>query len=337
LQSHDLDDATAFAATRELLSGDTSATHIAAFLVALRAKGESAVELAAMLRAVRNASRRVELSAGLSSTAMDIVGTGGDKSNSVNISTMTSIVVSACGVPVCKHGNRASSSQCGTADVLEELGVTIELTPEGVAQCLERAGVAFCLAPAFHPAFRHVGPTRRELGVPTVFNLLGPLANPAPITRMLVGVADVKMMEVMASALASRGVTDAWLVHGDGGLDELSLSGVNRIVALHENSVTTLTIDAVDVGLNRASVEDLRGGDAAFNAGVVRALLSGEHGAVRDVVLLNAAAALMVAGKSSDVVTGVQLARDAIDSGRASQVLETFVKESAAAAANVTR
>lgn len=290
-----------------------------------------------MLRAVRDASRRVELSGGLSSTAMDIVGTGGDKSNSVNISTMTSIVVSACGVPVCKHGNRASSSQCGTADVLDELGVTIELTPEGVAKCLERAGIAFCLAPVFHPAFRHVGPTRRELGVPTVFNLLGPLANPAPVTRMLVGVADANMMDVMASALASRGVTDAWLVHGDGGLDELSLSGVNRVVALHGNSVTRLTVDAVDVGLNRASVEDLRGGDAAFNAGVVRALLAGDHGAVRDVVLLNSAAALVVAGKVEDIAIGVQVARDAIDSGRAAHVLEAFVKESAAAAANVTR
>jgi len=337
LQSRDLDDATAFAATCELLSGDTSTTHIAAFLIALRAKGESAVELAAMLRAVRNASLQVRLSDALSSTAMDIVGTGGDKSNSVNISTMTSIVVAACGVPVFKHGNRASSSQCGTADVLDELGVIIELTPDGVAQCLERAGIAFCLAPAFHPAFRHVGPTRRELGVPTVFNLLGPLANPAPITRMLVGVADAKMMEVMASALATRGVTDAWLVHGDGGLDELSLSGVNHVVALRDGSVTTHTVDAVDVGLTRASVDDLRGGDAAFNAQVVRSLLAGEHGVVRDVVLLNAAAALVVAGKAKDIATGMQLAQDALDSGRGAHVLETFVKESAAAAANVAR
>jgi anthranilate phosphoribosyltransferase len=332
-----MDDAIAYAATRELLSGETSTTHIAAFLVALRAKGESAGELAAMLRAVREASRRVKLNSRLAASAIDVVGTGGDKSNTVNISTMTSLVVAACGVPVCKHGNRASSSQCGTADVLENLGVTIELSPEGVAQCLEQAGIAFCLAPAFHPAFRHVGPTRRELGVPTVFNLLGPLANPAPVTRMLVGVANQSMMSVMASALDSRGVTDAWLVHGHDGLDEMSLAGPNTVIELRDGRQSTLDVDATDVGLSRASVDELRGGDATFNAGVVRALLDGEHGAVRDVVLLNAAAALVVAKESRDVAHGVQKARDAIDSGKAKRILEVFVNESAAAAANVTR
>ena len=332
-----MDDAIAYAATRELLSGETSTTHIAAFLVALRAKGESAGEVAAMLRAVREASRRVELNSRLAASAIDVVGTGGDKSNTVNISTMTSLVVAACGVPVCKHGNRASSSQCGTADVLENLGVTIELSPEGVAQCLEQAGIAFCLAPAFHPAFRHVGPTRRELGVPTVFNLLGPLANPAPITRMLVGVANQSMMSVMASALDSRGVTDAWLVHGHDGLDEMSLAGPNTVIELRDGRQSTLVVDATDVGLSRASVDELRGGDATFNAGVVRALLDGEHGAIRDVVLLNAAAALVVAKESTGVAHGVQMARDAIDSGKAKRILEVFVNESAAAAANVTR
>ena len=332
-----MDDAIAYAATRELLSGETSTTHIAAFLVALRAKGESAGEVAAMLRAVREASRRVELNSRLAASAIDVVGTGGDKSNTVNISTMTSLVVAACGVPVCKHGNRASSSQCGTADVLENLGVTIELSPEGVAHCLEQAGIAFCLAPAFHPAFRHVGPTRRELGVPTVFNLLGPLANPAPITRMLVGVANQSMMSVMASALDSRGVTDAWLVHGHDGLDEMSLAGPNTVIELRDGRQSTLDVDATDVGLSRASVDELRGGDATFNAGVVRALLDGEHGAVRDVVLLNAAAALVVAKESTGVAHGVQMARDAIDSGKAKRILEVFVNESAAAAANVTR
>lgn len=332
-----MDDAIAYAATRELLSGETSTTHIAAFLVALRAKGESAGELAAMLRAVREASRRVELNSRLAASAIDVVGTGGDKSNTVNISTMTSLVVAACGVPVCKHGNRASSSQCGTADVLENLGVTIELSPEGVVHCLEQAGIAFCLAPAFHPAFRHVGPTRRELGVPTVFNLLGPLANPAPITRMLVGVANQSMMSVMASALDSRGVTDAWLVHGHDGLDEMSLAGPNTVIELRDGRQSTLEVDATDVGLSRASVDELRGGDATFNAGVVQALLDGEHGAVRDVVLLNAAAALVVAKESADMSHGVQMARDAIDSGKAKRILEVFVNESAAAAANVTR
>lgn len=332
-----MDDAIAYAATRELLSGETSTTHIAAFLVALRAKGESAGEVAAMLRAVREASRRVTLNSRLAASAIDVVGTGGDKSNTVNISTMTSLVVAACGVPVCKHGNRASSSQCGTADVLENLGVTIELSPEGVARCLEQAGIAFCLAPAFHPAFRHVGPTRRELGVPTVFNLLGPLANPAPVTRMLVGVANQSTMSVMASVLDSRGVTDAWLVHGHDGLDEMSLAGPNTVIELRDGRQSTLEVDATDVGLSRARVDELRGGDATFNAGVVRALLDGEHGAVRDVVLLNVAAALVVAKESTDVAHGVQMARDAIDSGKAKRILEVFVNESAAAAANVTR
>jgi len=325
LQRNDLSDDLAFDAVTDILEGRATPSQIAAFLVALRAKGETAIELQGMLRAVREASVHVSLSLEVAQHAMDIVGTGGDHSHSVNVSTMSALVVAGAGVPVCKHGNYASSSSCGAADVLKELGVVIELDAQGVESCIAEAGMGFCLAPRFHPAFRHAGPTRREIGVPTAFNLLGPMANPAPIANMLVGVANPSMLENMATALHSRGVKHAWVVHGHGGLDELSLSGDNDVVQLHDGKINKLTVNAKDFGITPSGLDAVRGGDAKVNAAVCHALLSGEEGAVRDIVSFNAGTALYIAGVASEVAEGIERAHASIDSGAARDVLEALI------------
>jgi len=329
----DLDDAQSKAAMQSMLSGEASPAQIAAFLVALRTKGETATELWGLLDAVRGASARVELSADLAGKSIDIVGTGGDSSHSVNVSTMAALVVAGAGVPVCKHGNRAASSKCGTADVLEELGVTLELTGEGVAECVRRAGMGFAFAPVFHPAFRHVAPVRRELGVPTVFNMIGPMANPAPVAYMLVGVANPQRMSAMAAVLAQR-TSSSLVVHGHGGLDELSLAGANRAIATRGSAVhAEVTIDANDLGLLRATNDELRGGDPTHNAKVVIELLENRlQGPIRNVVLLNAAAALHVAGAAESLTMGITLAEASLSSGAARTVLSSFVDASQRAA-----
>lgn len=328
MQGRDLSVEQASDVVSTILQGDASSAQIAAFLVALRVKGETAAELQGMLQAVRHASVQVELPSDLAARAIDIVGTGGDHSNSVNVSTMSALVVAGAGVPVCKHGNYASSSACGAADVLKELGVAIEIDAQGVVACIERAGMGFCLASRFHPAFRHAGPTRREIGVPTAFNLLGPMANPAPIANMLVGVANPAIMENMATVLLSRGVSHAWIVHGHGGLDELSLSGDNTVVQLRDGNLTSLTVNAKDFGVASSSIEDIRGGNAAVNADICRAMLAGEKSAVRDIVSFNAGAALYVAGLASEVAEGIDRALASIDSGAASEVLDQLIEES---------
>ena len=319
-------------ALRTVLQGDATSAQIAALVMGLRSKGESAQELEGMLAEVRSASARVDLSPSVSARAIDIVGTGGDKSHSVNISTMASFVVAGAGVPVCKHGNRAASSQCGTADVLEALGVQIDLGPTEVAQCVEQAGMGFCFAPRFHPAFRHAGPTRKELGVPTVFNLLGPMANPADVAFMVVGVGDPRFAERMALAIASRGVKRAWVVHGHGGLDELSLSGPCSVVEVAAGSVRTISINAADYGLQVADVTRVRGGDPAHNARVVLDCFNGETGPVRDIVVLNAAAGLVVAGVAQDMMDAVTQAQKSIDDGSALRVVEALKVSSNAVA-----
>jgi anthranilate phosphoribosyltransferase len=316
------------AATEEILAGRATPAQIAGFLVAMRAKGPNADELRGMLRAVRNASTRVELPLPLAQRAIDIVGTGGDRSHSVNISTMAALVVAGAGVPVCKHGNRASSSQCGTADVLEALGVSLDVGAAGVVSCLEEANIAFCFAPSFHPAFRHAGPARKEMGIPTVFNLLGPMANPADVSFMLVGVGDPTMASAMAEALADRRVHRSWVVHGHGGLDELSLEGETVIVETHGDTRSTFMIDPLTYGLQRADVTRIRGGDPAHNADVVRRILAGESGPVRDIVLLNAGAALVIAGDVPELGEGIERARHSIDSGNANRALEALVSVS---------
>jgi len=312
----------------EMLSGTVDASDISAFLLALKAKGETSGEISGMLRAVREASTSVVLETSIHERAIDIVGTGGDNSHSVNVSTMSSFVVAGAGVPVCKHGNRAASSKCGTADVLEALGARIELAPDEVARCVERTNFGFCFAPAFHPSFRHVGPIRRELGVPTVFNLLGPLANPARVRHMLVGVGNPAFVERMAHALRDGGVHRAWVVHGHGGLDELSLSGANEVWEVREQAVTKTVVDPLEFGIERSGIDELRGGDPAFNAEIVRRVMAGESGPVRNVVVFNSAAALVVAGAASDMGEAIEVARRSIDSGAAQRALEGFVEAS---------
>lgn len=316
-----------------ILSGAATPAQIIAFAVALRAKGETAEELSGMLDAVLGAAELVPLSDELRTTAIDVVGTGGDRSHSVNVSTMTALVVAGAGVPVCKHGNRAASSRCGTADVLEELGVAIDLGPGGVARCLDDAGIAFCFAPRFHPAFRHAGPARREVGIPLVFNLLGPMANPGRVRRHLIGVADSRFAERMLVALRNHGATDAWVVHG-GGLDELTTTGPSTVLALGDGGQPEpFSIDPAELGLDTARPDDLVGGDRAHNAAVVRRVVGGEPGPHRDIVVLNAAAGLVVAGAAAGMPEGVNLACESIDSGRAAATLESFIGVSQAAAA----
>ena len=321
LDNVDLSAETAGSAISEILRGDATPSQLTAFIVALKAKGETSGELEGMLHAVRSAGNKVHLDPAVAERAVDIVGTGGDKSYSVNVSTMSSLVVAGAGVPVCKHGNRAASSKCGAADILEAAGVAIELDPQGVEDCITRTGFGFCLAARFHPAFRYTGPSRREIGIPTVFNLLGPMANPAPINNMLVGVAFPAVMDRMATALQSRGVNSAWVVHGHGGLDELAVSGPNTVVALRDGQVEHFEIDAKDYGIPRSTIEDVRGGDARENLAIMNSMLDGAKGPVRDIVMFNAASAMFVAGLVSDLNDGLDRAAASIDSGAARDVL----------------
>ena len=311
---------------QRVLRGELSPDEIRQLLVAYNDRAATSDELAGFLQAVREAATPIDLSAEIAGRAVDIVGTGGDQSGSVNVSTMAALVVAGAGVPVCKHGNRSASSKCGTADVLEALGARIEQTAGQVSHAVAKTGFGFVFAPAFHPAFRHVGPIRRELGVPTIFNLLGPMANPAPVAHMLVGVADAQRMTTMAHALATR-TTSSWVVHGHGGLDELSLAGPNLVIATVGGLVHPETVvDAQAISITRASNDELRGGDPAHNAGIVRGLLNGEiHGAVRDVVVFNAAAALVVAGAARDLAAGAILANAAIDGGTARATLDAYI------------
>lgn len=309
---------------RSILRGEQSAEEIKHFLLDYNVREATPDELGGFLSAVREAATPVDLPDDIARRSIDIVGTGGDNSGSVNVSTMTSLVVAGAGVPVCKHGNRSASSKCGTADVLEALGVRIELTPDQVAECVRKTGFGFVFAQKFHPAFRHVAPVRRELGTPTIFNLLGPMANPAPVAHMLVGVANPQRMSTMAAVLARR-TTASLVVHGHGGLDELSLAGPNRTIATHGGVVQPeSSIDAGDVGLPTASNDQLRGGDPSHNAQVVRDVLENRlHGPIRDVVVLNAAVALHLAGAAASLQAGVTLADASIASSAAHTVLES--------------
>lgn len=313
---------------QRMLSGTSTNDEVRAFLLAYNERHATADELAGFLDAVRNAATPIELPSDIAERSIDIVGTGGDKSGSVNVSTMAALVVAGVGVPVCKHGNRSASSKCGTADVLEALGARIEQTATQVSRTVTKVGFGFVFAPAFHPAFRHVGPIRRELGVPTIFNVIGPMANPANVAHMLVGVADPQRLSTMSKVLATRTRT-SWVVHGNGGLDELSLAGPNRVVASRRGfPEEEMIVDAGAVGLAPAPNETLVGGDASHNARVVRGVVTGEvRGAIRDVVVLNAAAALVVAGAARDLENGVLLATASIDSGTARATLDAYIAE----------
>ncbi len=325
----DLDAEQAAWAMAEILSGDATPAQIAGFAVALRTKGETVDELAGLVEAMYAHAVPLELEG----RWLDVVGTGMDRSMSVNISTMAAIVAAGAGARVIKHGNRSASSQSGSADVLEVLGVRLDLAPAQVAGLAQQVGIAFAFAPAFHPALRHAAVPRRELGIGTTFNLLGPLANPARPAAQAIGCADSRMAPVMAGVFAARGV-DAWVFRGDDGLDELTTTTTSRVWVVADGEVVETTVDAEDVGLPRAVADDLRGGDAASNADVVRRLVAGERGPVRDAVALNAGAALAVyageGGEPIDVLRrGVEQAEEALDSGAAKALLDRWVAASA--------
>ncbi|HEY5110194.1 MAG TPA: anthranilate phosphoribosyltransferase [Acidimicrobiales bacterium] len=326
----------------QVLSGEATPAQIAGLAVALRSKGESVAEMTGFVRAMVAHAVPLPLPAGID--VVDTCGTGGDRLKSINVSTIASLVVAASGAKVCKHGGRASSSAVGAADVLEALGAVADLGPAGVARSIDEVGLGFCFAPRFHPAMRFAGPVRRELGIPTVFNFLGPLANPARAKFQVVGVSDASMADKMLGVLAANGTRRAMVVHGDDGLDELSTTGpstVHELIRTPEPdasggggdptgdgtvSVSVYRIDPSDLGLARASLDDLRGGDASVNADAIRRVVAGDPSPHRDIALLNAAAALVVIGRSSDLAAGITLASSLVDSGRAAGVLDDFVR-----------
>lgn len=316
------------AALAEVLAGRASQVQITAFIVGLRCKGETVGEMTGMVRAMLDASALVEVEPDVRDRLVDTCGTGGDRSGSINVSTIAALVVAGAGVPVCKHGGRASSSLAGSADVLEALGVVIDLGPAGVARCIGEAGMGFCFAPRYHPAMRFAIPVRRELGVQTAFNFLGPLANPARVHRQVVGVGDPAMATTMAGVLAGNGAREVAVVHGADGLDELTTTGPSTMVTWSAgrpgDAVPTIVHPAA-LGLAPATAADLRGGDAATNAAHARRVLAAEPGAHRDIVVLNAAAGLLVGGAVADLAAGVELAARTIDSGAAAEVLDRLV------------
>jgi anthranilate phosphoribosyltransferase len=304
-----------------IMSGEATAVQIGAFLTALRLRGETIDEIAGAVATMRAKMTPVEAPP----DAMDVVGTGGDSSGSYNISTATAFVVAGAGVPVAKHGNRALSSKSGAADTLTALGVRIDLPPERIAAAIREAGIGFMFAPAHHSAMKHVGPARAELGFRTVFNLIGPLSNPASVKLYLLGVFSPDWVEPLANVLMSLGVERAWVVHGHGGLDEISIAGESRVAAVGNGKVTTFTIHPSDAGLGVRPIEEIKGGDAAHNAEALRAVLSGASNAYRDTVVLNAAAALVVAGKAKTLAEGAAMAAASIDRGHARERLERLI------------
>jgi anthranilate phosphoribosyltransferase len=326
MEGGDLDQAVAHAAMAEVLEGAASPAQIAAFVVALRMKGETVAELVGMVDAMLDASTRVELD--LSIPVIDVVGTGGDRAHTINVSTLAAVVVAGAGGRVCKHGNRAASSACGAADLLEALGVAIDLGPAGVAACVAEAGIGFCFAPRYHAAMRHAGPSRRDLGIPTAFNILGPLSNPGRVRRYLIGVADPRMADRMAGVLRAKGAEHALIVHGGDGLDELTTTGPSTVIELRDDEITTWDVHPEELGLSTAVREDLVGGDAQVNADLARRVLAGEPGAHRDIVVLNAGAGLLVGGLADDLAGGMARAAAALDSGAAVAALARLVDSS---------
>lgn len=321
--------ATGAALTREeaseafdsMMSGEATPSQMGALLMALRVRGETVDEITGAVSAMRSKMLRVIAPP----SAIDVVGTGGDASGSYNISTCAAFIVAGAGVPVAKHGNRALSSRSGAADVLSALGVKIDLAPEEISRCIAEAGIGFMFAPAHHPAMKHVGPTRVELGTRTIFNLLGPLSNPAGVKRQMVGVFSKQWVEPLAHVLKNLGSERAFVVHGSDGLDEITTSGPTAVATLENGTVHTFEITPEDVGIERAKPEALRGGDAEANAVALKRVLEGKHGPFRDVAVLNAGAALVVAGKAKDLKAGVDLGAKSIDSGEAEAALDRLI------------
>ena len=307
---------------REIMEGEATPAQLGAFLTALALKGETTQEIAGMARVMRDMALRVEVDGEL----VDTVGTGGDGKNTFNISTATAFVAAGAGLKVAKHGNRAASGSCGSADVLEALGVQIELSPVAVAQCINEVGVGFMFAPAFHPAMRHAGPVRREIGIRTVFNILGPLTNPAGAQTQLLGVALPELGGIMAEVLGLLGSHHAMIVHGAGGLDEISLSGDTSVWEVRGGQVEEWTLRVEDTGLPETPIEAIRGGSKEENAATMRRLFQGEQGPVRDMVLLNSAGVLMVGDKAETIRQGVEMSAGIIDSGAALAKLDQMVE-----------
>lgn len=330
---HSLSREEARAVMSEVLTGRCTDAQIGALLVALHMKGETVEEIVGFAEAIRTAAthldlhqnRTVDVSGTERDALVDTCGTGGDTSGTFNISTATALVAAGAGVRVAKHGNRSVTSKCGSADVMEALGVKIDLPPGRIAACLEEVGIAFLFAPAMHSAMKYVQPARRELRLRTVFNLLGPLTNPARATCQVVGVYSSDLVEKLAEALSMLGLRRALVVHGSDGLDEITITGPTRIGEVRDGQVRSYEVGPEDCGLNRASLEDIAGGDAAQNAAVIREVLAGKKSPRRDVVLLNAAAALVAAGRADHLRDGVTIAEKAIDSGAAAEKLQALV------------
>jgi len=304
-----------------IMSGGATPSQLGAFLMGMRVKGETVVEIAAAVSIMRERMVPVEAPDG----AVDIVGTGGDGAGTLNISTASAIVVASAGVPVAKHGNRALSSKSGAAECLQALGVKIDLAPEQITRCIREAGVGFMFAPAHHPAMKHVGPTRQEIGTRTMFNLLGPQSNPAGVHRYLLGVYAEEWVEPVAAALLANRAVKALVVHGSDGLDEITITGPTHFASIANGSLTTGMITPEEAGLTRATPESIKGGDPQHNAEALRALLGGSPSAYRDIVLLNSAAALIVADKVADLKAGAALAAECIDSGAAKATLDKLI------------
>jgi anthranilate phosphoribosyltransferase len=305
----------------QIMDGNATPSQIGAFLMGMRVKGETVGEIAAAVSIMRAKMVPVEAPA----DALDIVGTGGDGAGTLNISTASAIVVAAAGVPVAKHGNRALSSRSGASQVLEALGVKLDLSPAAISACVRDAGIGFMFAPAHHPAMKHVGPTRQEMGVRTMFNLLGPQSNPAGVRRYMLGVFDQQWVEPVAAALLANRAIKAWVVCGSDGLDEITTTGPTFVAQIADGDLRSFEVTPEDAGLNRARIEDLAGGDPEHNAKALRALLDGAPGAYRDIVLLNSAAAFIVADRAGDLRAGAELAAEMIDSGKARDTLNSLI------------
>ncbi|MEP1208376.1 MAG: anthranilate phosphoribosyltransferase [Rhizobiaceae bacterium] len=310
-----------------MMSGDATPSQIGGFLMALRVRGETVDEITGAVSTMRNKMLKVDAPDG----AIDIVGTGGTQTGTYSISTCSAIVMAGAGATVAKHGNRALSSKTGTADTLESLGVNLETGAEGTAHCIRQAGVGFMFAPAHHAAMRFVGPSRVELGTRTIFNILGPLSNPAGVKRQVVGAFMPELLEPMINVLKNLGSERAWLVHGDS-MDELTVTGTSTVFELKDGNVSSFEIEPEDAGVGRHSIDDLKGGDAEYNAAALKGVLDGDNSAYRDMVLLNAGAGLLNAGLAGDLKTGAQMAAESIDSGAASKALADLVRVSNEAA-----
>ena len=333
IERRDLSRIEAAAAMEAIMSGAATSAQMAAFLTALRMKGETVEELIGFAQVMRQKAVRIRVHddevAGLTGTdremLIDTCGTGGDATGTFNVSTATAFVVAGSGLKVAKHGNRSVSSMCGSADVVETLGVNLELSPAKVARCIDEVGIGFLYAPLLHTAMKHVMPVRREMAIRTVFNMLGPLTNPASANAQIIGVYAASLTEPLAHVLAELGTVRAFVVHGADGLDEISNTGESRVSEVREGMVRSYTLRPEDFGLARATIGELRGGDREENAGIIRAILDGEAGPRRDIVLMNAAAALVAGGRARDLKDGVDVGARAIDSGAALRKLEALV------------